>query len=273
MKIIITGANGFVGSSLLTALKGNHEIFPVSRRQNKENDCLNIDLSEPSALNGFEMSADVIIHCASVLATKDNMKRLALLYENLRITESIITLVQKSKAYLLINLSSIAVYGNTSGTFSEDGKIHPSSSIEGLYGLSKFCSEELFNFYLRNKGIRTINLRLAQVIGEGMRDDRVYSMMKSELETRNEITVFGDGSRTSSFISMNYLIQNIQKILMNKTINGTYNLSEYNMSYKEMAERIIKEYGNKNSIISYTESVEGKKFSVKSDKLIQDLSE
>jgi nucleoside-diphosphate-sugar epimerase len=273
MRIIITGANGFVGGSLVAALKVNHEILAISRRRNIENDWLNIDLSEPNALKNFDMSADVVIHCASVLATNDNMKKITLLYDNLRITESVIALVEKSKPRLFINLSSIAVYENTSGTFSEEGKIHPASSIEGLYGLSKFCSEELFNFFLRNNIIRIVNLRLAQVIGKGMREDRVYSIMKNELETRNEITVFGDGSRTSSFISINHLIQVIQKIMIKENVNGTYNLSEYDMSYKEMAESIIKKYGNENSIISYTESTDGKKFSIKSDKLLKDLSE
>ena len=272
MRIIITGANGFVGGSLMAALKVNHEILAISRRQNVENDWLTIDLSEPKAVKRCEMSSDVVIHCASVLATNDNKKDIALLYENLRITESVIALVEKSKPRLFINLSSIAVYENSSGTFSEEGKIHPASNIEGLYGLSKFCSEELFNFFFQKTRIRVVNLRLAQVIGEGMREDRVYSIMKSELETRNEITVFGNGSRTSSFISTNYLIQVIQRIMVTETVNGTYNLSEYDMSYKEMAESIIKKYGNKNSIISYTESAGGKKFSIESDKLLKDLS-
>ena len=257
----------------MAALKVNHDIIAISRRQSLENDWLNIDLSEPNALKNFEMSSDVVIHCASVLATNDNKKEMALLYENLRITESVIALVEKSKPRVFINLSSIGVYENSSGTFSEEGKIHPASNIEGLYGLSKFCSEELFNFFLRNNGIRIINLRLAQVIGEGMRADRVYSIMRSELQTKNEITVFGDGSRTSSFISINYLIQVIERIMVKETVNGTYNLSEYDMSYKEMAESVVKKYGNENSIISYTESTVGKKFSIKCDKLLKDLSE
>jgi nucleoside-diphosphate-sugar epimerase len=267
MRIILTGANGFIGKSLLVALKNDYSIFPISRKFVSDEGWLCIDLSDRNSLDVIDIKADVIIHCASVLATKENSDNISLLYENLFIAESVIALVEKSEATVFINLSSMAVYENASGSFCEDDKINPSSNFEGLYGLSKFCSEELFNYFLRKNGVRTIDLRLAQVIGDGMRDDRVFSMMRRELELKNQVTVFGDGSRTSSFISISYLVETIRKIIVDDSVNGIYNLSEYDMSYKEMAENILKTYGNQDSVLSFSGTLSGRKFSMNSDKL------
>ena len=80
-----------------------------------------------------------------------------------------------------------------------------------------------------------------------MREDRIYSIMKNELKRDNKITVYGRGERISNFVSIDYLVKKMDKILNNKKIEGTYNLGEKNLSYKYLAEMIIKKYGDNSS--------------------------
>ena len=187
--------------------------------------------------NIFKQKIDVIIHCAAVFSNIDN-KDIKVFHKNNAITESMIYITSITNATKIINISTIGVYPNISGTYNEKSVVEPSVNHECLYGLSKVCSEELFKFYLKDS-VKVINIRLGQVYGLGMRKDRIFSIMKNELLRDNAITVFGKGERISNFLSIDYLVENINKILKNDNIQGTFNLGEKNLSYYNLAEMIM----------------------------------
>jgi len=255
MKILITGSSGFIGNTLVEELVPNNELILIdkAKSEKKENfheiNLLNPDLIETAIDNLKLKTVDVLIHCASILATKENHKDIHLLYNNLKITESVIIIAKVLKPKKIINFSTIGVYPNMDGIYTEKSEIKPSQNFEAIYGLSKFCSEELFAFMLNETETQIINLRLAQTIGEGMRNDRIYSIMLSELIKSNKITVWGNGERISSFISIEYLITTIKKIIEKDYIEGTYNIGEKTISYLQLAKDIIDKYGKFDSEI------------------------
>ena len=256
MNILITGTNGFIAKHLRTHFEGKHVVYSISRQKKLDGQLFNdyeVDLSnlkyvkENFIWQFSQKKIDVIIHCAAVLSGDDN-KDIDVFHTNNAITESMIHIAEIAKAKKFINISSIGVYPNITGTYSEQSATEPSVNHECLYGLSKICSEELFKFYL--KGVsKVINLRLGQVYGQGMRNDRIYSVMKDELKKYNRITIFGKGERTSNFLSIGYLVNKIDEIVHNTEISGTFNLGEKNMSYAELADMIVKEFGNETSKI------------------------
>lgn len=261
MNILITGVNGFIGKHLRYHFQSQHEIFTISRKAGAESLSANdyeIDLSDVNLVkerftsNVFKKKIDVIFHCAAVLSTKDN-KDITVFHKNNAITESMIYIAGIVEAAKFINISSIGVYPNSDGTYTEESAIEPSMNHECLYSLSKICSEELFKFYLKDS-LQVINLRLGQVYGPGMREDRIFSIMKDELQKENTITVFGKGERISNFVSIGYFINKIEQIIHNNKIQGTYNLGEKNMSYSDLANIVIKEFGNSSSKIIFNES-------------------
>lgn len=261
MKILITGANGFIGTHLRNHLKNFHDVYTISRKSTNEipsGHNYEVDLSDTKYVaehidqDFFNQNFDIIIHCAAVLSDRNN-KDISVFHQNNAITESMIYIADVIKAKRLINISTIGVYPNISGTYNEESAVEPSVNHECLYGLSKICSEELFKFYLKSE-TQVINLRLGQVYGFGMRSDRIYSIMKDELKESNTITVFGKGERVSNFVSIGYLIKKMDQIIEGKEIIGTYNLGENNMSYYNLAEMIIKEYGNSSSKIILNEN-------------------
>ncbi|MEH7890012.1 NAD(P)-dependent oxidoreductase [Elizabethkingia meningoseptica] len=257
MNILITGANGFIGKYLKEYFQErNNKVFTISRKLNSSNNAANdyvADLSDINFIknnfteNIFGEKIDAIVHCAAILSTTDN-KDIAVFHMNNAITESMIHIAKTTKTTKFINISSIGVYPNISGVYNEESMVEPSVNHECLYSLSKICSEELFKFYL-NDTIHVINLRLGQVYGKGMRDDRIYSIMKDELDNVNTITVFGNGERISNFVSIDYCINKIDKIVNNDMIKGTFNLGEKNLSYFDLAKMIISEFGNTSSKI------------------------
>lgn len=259
MKILITGHTGFIGSHLSKyfSKKGNYVIgLSKSKSYDKfieEEICIDLENVLDEQFNKFEIKnkvskIDVLINSSFKLATTENKASLDFFYQNIKITENIVKICKKIKPRKIVNLSSIAVYPNLSDIFSETSQIKTSQNAECLYGLSKFCSENLLDFFL-SENTKILHLRLAQVIGKGMRNDRVYSMMVSELKRSNKITVLGDGKRVSNFIKIEKLCNYINEFVNSKNITGIFNIGDRNLNYKELASEIIKEYGNQNSSI------------------------
>jgi len=275
MNILITGANGFIAKHLISQFEDHHKIFTISRKIDQQNKLLTnyeLDLSDINLVKEYfkqenreNHKIDVIIHTAAVLSGQDN-KNIKIFNDNIGITESMIHVAKVFSASKFINFSTIGVYPNISGIYDEKSAVEPSVNFECLYGLSKFCSEELFKFYLKDTS-NVVNVRLGQVYGSGMRDDRIYSMMKAELQKKNSITVFGQGERISNFVSINYLVDKIEEIVHHSNIEGTYNLGERNISYLELAQMVITEYGDSSSEIILEEKGVTSKVIIDSNKI------
>ncbi len=60
MKILITGANGYIGKSLHNALKDKYEVTAITKKE--------VNLTNSSSVNLFFLGEkyDVVIHCAVV---------------------------------------------------------------------------------------------------------------------------------------------------------------------------------------------------------------
>ena len=257
MNILITGASGFIGHSLSMGLGKIHNVYSTDIiSKNNDYRFIILDLLKPedikkSILDHNIPKIDVIIHCASILATSENHRNIELLYDNLRITESVIKLAKICKPNKILNFSTIGIYKNRDGIINEESEISPASNYEAIYAISKYCSEELFTFLCDN--VKVVNLRNAQTIGQGMRKDRIYSVMLDELRRTNTISVWGNGERISAFTSIQYLIEVVINILLKPEMQGTYILGEKNISYLELAKDIIEEYGNDSSKIVLVE--------------------
>jgi nucleoside-diphosphate-sugar epimerase len=277
MNILLTGVNGFIGGHLIDLLKDNHNLFLLEHTESgRWPNTLIFDLADTETVKSrfkFELinqEIDIVIHCAAILVNAENIYDINIFRNNNAITESLIHIFKTSHAKKIVNISSIGVYPNSTETYTEQSRVMPSVNSECLYGLSKFCSEELFNFFLKESIV--INLRLGQVYGPGMREDRIYSIMLAELRKFNRITVYGNGERISNFISINYFKQIIGRIINDSIPSGTYNLGEQNISYLNLAELIICEFGNTESkIILLNEGVKSKVY-IDSTKLLSVLN-
>jgi len=200
------------------------------------------------------------------MASPGQTENVELLQDNIAITENIITIAKLFKPSVLIHCSSMAVYPNISGTFSEDSVPGPQKNPDCLYGLSKYCAEVMIDFLLRKENIRIVHLRISQVHGKGMQEDRIIPVMLKELQESNTITVYGDGERTSNFIEISKLTKELQFFLKND-VTGVYNIGDQNISYVELAQTLIEQHGDNNSIISKKPQGNKEKFMLDMSKL------
>jgi len=246
MNILVIGASGFIGRNICEKIGIDNNIIAISRSSKIIKGAatvINCDLlQKESAIkkikNSIQQEELFIINLASELASNETKNNIDVLINNIKITETVAEIVKNIGAKRLINISSMAVYPNIDGIFSEESATWMASNEDCLYGLSKFCSENILSFFLRDEDVSVAHLRVAQVYGYGMRQDRIMPMMKKELAETRKITIFGNGDRVSCFISIEKLCEKVAFMLANKEV-GIFNVGEQNMSFLEVANLVL----------------------------------
>jgi nucleoside-diphosphate-sugar epimerase len=170
MKLLITGATGFIGQHLLDDDFFNNEnpeiriltrnVNPDLRSSRKVKICKG-DLSEISTLEDAFSGTDIVINLAAELKDEDKFKS-----TNILGTENIIAMITKHKIKKLINLSSVGVvgmqYSHVPINVSENTECHPKNNYE----ISKLKSEHLFLEAAEQNNFKLVILRPTNVFGD-----------------------------------------------------------------------------------------------------------
>lgn len=164
-KILITGAEGFIGFNLAKYLVDfGYDVYGTYRRKKPLYNiykAIYCDLSKEMTL---DLEFDVVIHLASQI----EVGNLSLYIDNtVKTTQNIISYCKRKKIKKLIYSSSIAVYGDCYGKVNEN-----SDKINlDYYALTKYISEEL----LRNLDFtNVVILRLSRTLGKGVVYDQPW---------------------------------------------------------------------------------------------------
>ena len=270
-NLLITGANGFIGQNLVASFQSHYNVYSLVNGQQFERSGNHIvcDLTNHLHINQLlkeELVLDVLIHCATKMTNASTSKAMTVFYENIAMYENISEISKHYNVQKIINFSSIAVYPNQDGEHFEHSLIRPSINAEGLYGLSKFCGENLLDLFHKETNTQIVHCRVAQTYGQGMREDRIFKIMQKELEETNVITIQGNGERVSGFIKIDFLVKCIDLFIQKQT-EGVYNIGEENLTYRTLAQNIINQYGNNSSHIKVVPYGVSSKCFINCDKL------
>jgi nucleoside-diphosphate-sugar epimerase len=242
MNVLITGSSGFLGRKVDNLLLRSFEVQRILRRPTGIGNELAIDLSDMEQVKqaiskGMFIKPDAIIHLASVTVTPETAQDINVLHTNINIAASAATICRELGCRKLINVSSMAVYPQADGDFTENALPDPSQNADCLYGLSKLNGEIIINNLLKNSQALISHLRLAIVYGEGMGESRIIPIMEKELREKNTITVFGDGERLLNLIEVNKAAEIIVRFVESDH-PGIYNVGDELISTGDLAVRI-----------------------------------
>jgi nucleoside-diphosphate-sugar epimerase len=215
MKILITGAGGFIGSYLAKHLI-DHDIDAVTRKE--------LDLCDPFAVKSWLTNHhyDAIVHCASRGRNDARSMDPDILAENVLAWANLAT--NRNHYSILINLATGAEFDlntNIDSASEEDiWKFYPSTS----YGLSKNMiarsAQHLPNFY---------NLRIFGCFDPSEDARRPLKRLSEKLNNNESFVVTGD--KLFDMISVEDLTIAIRAVLDGKIIDKDLNIV-YNQKYK-----------------------------------------
>jgi nucleoside-diphosphate-sugar epimerase len=186
MKVLVIGADGFVGRNVLKAVQEdpNLEVVSASRKSNTD---YTIDLLNQESVHTVlnEVNPDVIVNCAGVVLNNEDSYKNGVFCKN--IFESIIA---AGKPYpRVIITGSAAEYGvveDVNNSVHEDTPLNATSD----YGKSKTEEVLLAQKYAKEYGIDVIVARIFNPIGPGMGEKFLLSSLRRQLEAfqRGEVS-------------------------------------------------------------------------------------
>jgi nucleoside-diphosphate-sugar epimerase len=249
MKVLITGANGFIGRAITAELaKNSHEIIAVGRHQTKNlnqnivksANYFEADISDSKdleRLNSIE-GIETVIHCAGLAHRFGEVKRADFWKVNVEGTENTVNLAKNIEAKNFILISSVSVYGSINSkekTVNEESDCTPHDD----YARSKLEGEKIARRICEREGINLTILRPATVIGEHDRGN--VSRLIKAIDTGRFIWI-GSGINRKSLIYKTD-IAGACLLILEKITGKTeiYNVCAEAVSMKEIVDEIASE--------------------------------
>ena len=165
IKVLITGANGFIGGSLMRYYQNQgQDVIGVDLVGNGA-DILEGDISQPHTISHLLKECDVIVHTAALVSNA--MKDSDMWRVNVLATRNLITAAKEHKVRRFVQISSVVAYGNSAeGELDENQPVHADG---GSYVLTKLASEHVVLSEQANDDIEIVILRPGDAYGPGSR--------------------------------------------------------------------------------------------------------
>jgi dTDP-glucose 4,6-dehydratase len=263
MRVLVTGAAGFLGSHLCDRLlAAGHSVIGMDNLVTGNPDNVahlaghhGFTLAQQDVSRYIEVSGpvDAVLHFASPASPIDYLQ---LPIQTLKVgslgTHNALGLAKAKRSRFLL-ASTSEVYG--------DPQVHPQPESywghvnpigpRGVYDEAKRFAEAMTMAYHRSHGVDTRIVRIFNTYGPRMRphDGRVVSNFIVQALTGEPLTVYGDGSQTRSFCYVDELITGILRVFEDGD-HDPYNIgnpSEFTVL--QLAETVLRLTGSSSAIV------------------------
>jgi dTDP-glucose 4,6-dehydratase len=262
MKVVVTGAAGFLGSHLAARfLADGHDVVGVDNFVTGSRDNIAVlerdsrftfvehDVSEPLFLPG---EVEGILHFASPASPVDYLE---LPIQTLKVgslgTHNMLGMARAKGARFLL-ASTSEVYGDPNVHPQPEhywGHVNPVGP-RGVYDEAKRFAEAITMAYHRAHGLDTRIVRIFNTYGPHMRpgDGRVVSNFIVQALKGEPLTIYGDGKQTRSFCYVDDLIEGITRAFHRGDENPVNLGNPHEFTVAELADVILEETGSRSPV-------------------------
>ncbi|TCD02744.1 NAD-dependent epimerase/dehydratase family protein [Pedobacter psychroterrae] len=229
MDILLTGAQGFLGSIIRAELK---QYKFTSMGRSRINDISGDISKEIFALQKFDM----VIHAAGKAHSvpKTPQEHQEFFDVNFNGTANLLQSLHEHPPRLFVLISTVAVYGRDKGHLIDE--MHPLAANDA-YGQSKIKAEQLVLSWCKEHEVTCTILRLPLIVGPNP-PGNLKSMIKG-IEKGYYFNI-GDGATRRSLV----LAEDVARFIpIAASRGGIYNLTDgYHPSFKELSDYIATKY-------------------------------
>jgi len=262
MRIVVTGAAGFIGSHLSEELldRGHSvigidnlltgDLANIAHLRDREFEFIRHDVTRHIDVDG---PVDAVMHWASPASPIDYLE---LPIQTLKVgslgTHNALGLAKAKQARFVI-ASTSEVYGDPLEHPQREtywGNVNPIGP-RGVYDEAKRFAEAMTLAYHRYHGVDTKIVRIFNTYGPRMRlrDGRAVPAFMSQALRGEDVTVFGDGRQTRSFCYVTDLVDGIIRLLLSDTHDPVNIGNPHEVTVEECARTIIRLVGSKSRIV------------------------
>ena len=164
MKVLVTGASGFLGGRLMPLLANEHEVrgFDAKPPESLEFDLATGDIRDFAAITGELDEVEAVVHLAAMTAKPSTKDPLAAYDVNVKGTYNLAEAAVRAGVKKVVFASTIGVCGSLSEGFVPEHvpltESHPCLAKD-TYGLTKYLGEDILKGYSRQHDLVTVCLR------------------------------------------------------------------------------------------------------------------
>lgn len=179
IKVVITGAGGFLGSNLIKRLENNKDVivYGFSSKEGTLNDSstkfVHKDIIDSNAVKDILVDA-IVINCAFPRNSAGIEMADGLSYIN-----RLFLVCRKYKAKAIINISSQSVYSQKRHFMADE---NTEICLETPYAVGKYATELMLQSICDGSELVYTNLRMASLIGPGFDQRIVNRLVKKAIE-------------------------------------------------------------------------------------------
>jgi nucleoside-diphosphate-sugar epimerase len=228
MKILVTGASGFIGGRFARfALEQGFSVRVNGRRAEgvahlvkRGAEFIQGDLIDPDLVRVLCDDVDAVVHCAGSVGVWG--RKQDFLLGNVQVTENIVEACLKQRVRRLVHLSSPLIYfdGHSHLNIKEE---QVAKHFKSHYAASKYLAEHKV-FGAQEFGLEVIALRPRFVTGAG--DASIFPRLLNQ-QRKKRLSIVGNGLNKVDFTSMDNLNQALLSSLLagDAALGKAYNIS------------------------------------------------
>jgi UDP-glucuronate 4-epimerase len=230
MKILVTGAAGFIGSNLVEALiAAGHEVCGIDNlnayydRNIKEKNIQGLagkfvfkelDLCQADLEKELPSGIEVVYHLSAQPGISSKVAFSEYLNNNVVATYNLVEWAKKQSLHLFVNVSTSSVYGK----FATGDELSAPQPIS-WYGVTKLAAEQLALAAYRGSGLPVTSVRPFSVYGERERPEKMFPKLIDAAFTGKSFPLYkGSEVHKRSFTYVGDVVDGLVRMIAHKDV-------------------------------------------------------
>jgi dTDP-glucose 4,6-dehydratase len=280
MKLLVTGAAGFIGSTYVRLVSGEHEVRVLDkltyagRRENLPEgaDLVVGAIEDPKVVREAMEGCDAVVNFAAESHVDRSIEdQDAFARTHVIGTGTLLDAARELGVGRYLQVSTDEVYGSIeSGSFTETSPLDPSSP----YSATKAAGDLLVSAHFHTYGTEAVICRGSNNYGPRQYPEKLIPLMVLNAIHSDSLPIYGDGRQVRNWLYVEDFCRGIHTVLEKGRPGEAYNVGGPDECENiEVVRRVIELTGADESLIEYVPDRPGhdRRYSLGSDKIREQL--